>query len=222
MRILALEFSSDARSVAVLGPGPSGPAVRGRAAQAAGRHTHAFALIEQALREAGLEREDIDTLAVGIGPGSYTGIRLAIATAQGWQLARPVRVIPVGSLDVLAAQAHAAGRRGPVTFLLDAQRGEFYAAGLDLREDGPTVTRPLWLARSDEAAALAAGPGALVVEPALQARFPGAHAHVPEAAFLARLAAVRGAAAAVPAEQLEPVYLRPDTFVKAPPPRIVP
>lgn len=222
MRILALEFSSDARSVAVLGPGPAGPAVLGQAAQAAGRHTRAFALIEQALREARLEREDIDLIAVGIGPGSYTGIRLAIATAQGWQLARPVRVLGVGSLDVLAAQAHAAGRRGPATFLLDAQRGEFYAACLDLREEGPHPARPLWLAGAGEASALASAPGTLVVEPTLHARFPGAHVLCPDAAVLARLAAARGPGGAVPAEQLEPVYLRPDTFVKAPPPRLVP
>ena len=44
-------------------------------------------MIEEALREAGLEREQIEVLAVGLGPGSYTGIRVALSLAQGWQLA---------------------------------------------------------------------------------------------------------------------------------------
>ncbi|MFM1770712.1 MAG: tRNA ((37)-N6)-threonylcarbamoyltransferase complex dimerization subunit type 1 TsaB [Verrucomicrobiota bacterium] len=225
MRILALEFSSDARSVAVIEGPPAragAPVVRGRAAQSAGRATRAFALITAALREAGLEREDIDTLAVGLGPGSYTGIRLALAVAQGWQLARPVRVLGVDSVEVLAARAHQEGLRGPVTFLLDAQRGEFYAAQQELAAAGSRVTRPLWLARAEEGAALAAGPGTLVVEPALAARFPGARILEPEAGLLGLRAAARGPGAAGPAEALEPVYLRPDTFVKAPPPRVLP
>ena len=49
--------------------------------------TVAFEMIRSALHEAKLEREQIEVLAIGLGPGSYTGIRIALAIAQGWQLA---------------------------------------------------------------------------------------------------------------------------------------
>ena len=52
-------------------------------------------MIESALAEAKIEREQIEVIAVGLGPGSYTGIRAAISVAQGWQLARGVKLLGV-------------------------------------------------------------------------------------------------------------------------------
>src|SRR4051812_20555157 len=103
MKILALEFSSSQRSVAVVQPGEFHEAL--------GSH-EPFAMIDEALRGAKLEREQIDCIAVGIGPGSYTGIRSAISIAQGWQLARPIKLLGVSSADAIAAQAHAGGATG--------------------------------------------------------------------------------------------------------------
>src|SRR5688572_3278003 len=103
MKILALEFSSEQRSVAIVDEGR----IRSRLHERHNRETRAFQLIEEMLQQNGLEREAIDCLAVGLGPGSYTGIRAAIALAQGWQLARPVKLIGVSSADCLAAQAQA-------------------------------------------------------------------------------------------------------------------
>ena len=71
------------------------------------RTLNAFGLIETALGQAQIEREQIDCLAVGLGPGSYTGIRAAISIAQAWQLARNVRVLGVGSVECFALQAQA-------------------------------------------------------------------------------------------------------------------
>jgi tRNA threonylcarbamoyl adenosine modification protein YeaZ len=101
MKILALEFSSEQRSVAVVENG----AVLGEARENAGKHTQAFGLIEQALAQAGIEREQIDCVAVGLGPGSYMGTRIAIAIAQGWQLARGVKTAGVTNAEALARQA---------------------------------------------------------------------------------------------------------------------
>ena len=67
-------------------------------------------------------------IAVGLGPGSYTGIRAAIAMAQGWQLARGVKLLGVSSAEALAAQAQAENIFGRVNLVIDAQRGEFYLA----------------------------------------------------------------------------------------------
>src|SRR5581483_749566 len=104
MKILALEFSSERRGVAAL---DTESGALGRAEETGGRTV--FGLVEQALASAGLEREQIELLAIGLGPGSYTGIRGALATAQGWQLARRINVVGVSSVDCLAAQAQSAG-----------------------------------------------------------------------------------------------------------------
>src|SRR5262245_46179032 len=105
MKILAIEFSSESRSVAVL----DATNVLGQAAEVSSRSSQAFGLIERALEQAGLDREQIECLALGLGPGSYAGIRSAIALAQGWQMARAVRLLGLNSVDALAAQAQARG-----------------------------------------------------------------------------------------------------------------
>src|SRR5262245_2062320 len=101
MKTLAIEFSTDQRSVAVL----VGEDVRGTAAESSTRDTHAFALIEQALKQAEVKREEIECIAIGTGPGSYTGIRAAIAIAQGWQLARPIQLAGVSTVENLIFEA---------------------------------------------------------------------------------------------------------------------
>src|SRR5439155_24509080 len=103
MKILALEFSSDRRSVAVVANGQ----LCAQAHEARARASNALALVNEALRAAGLEGEQINRLAIGLGPGSYTGIRAAIALAQGWQLARDTAAIGGSTVQGLACQANA-------------------------------------------------------------------------------------------------------------------
>jgi len=215
MRILALEFSSDRRSVAVAVAGT----VRGGAAETGGRESHPFRLIEIALREAGVAREEVQVLAVGLGPGSYNGIRSAIAVAQGWQLARSARLLGASSIACLAAQARASGLTGAVSCVVDAQHGEFYLARYQVAADSIREAASLRLATREEVVARAAAGDALVgpVEPK---GVPGFQQSYPEAAMLAQLAAAREDF--VSGETLEPIYLRAAAFVKAPPPRAIP
>ena len=93
MTILALEFSSPHRSVAVLRADSVVEAV-----ETGGRGTNAFHLIERVLTESGVARGQIEVVVVGLGPGSYTGIRVAVAIAQGWQLARGTSATSGGSI----------------------------------------------------------------------------------------------------------------------------
>jgi tRNA threonylcarbamoyladenosine biosynthesis protein TsaB len=86
MAILALEFSSVRRSVALADA--AGAVLAEAVEESTGRGTSAFGLIEQALSVAQLTREAVAVVAVGLGPGSYTGIRAAIAVAQGWRVRR--------------------------------------------------------------------------------------------------------------------------------------
>ena len=114
MKILALEFSSSQRSVAVVQSAANGhpphaaPSVS-EVIETGGRETRAIGMIEAALRDGGLEREQIDCVAVGLGPGSYAGIRAAIAFAQGWQLACKVKLLGICSVECIAEQAFAHG-----------------------------------------------------------------------------------------------------------------
>ena len=208
MKILAIEFSSDHRSVAVL----DGAQLFAEQTVTEGRDTAAVALIESALGEAAVGRTEIDCIAVGIGPGSYTGIRAAIALTQGWQLARGVKVHGVDSLEALAKGEQAAGRRGEVTLAVDAQRGEVYLARFELGEEGIRTIEPTRLAKRAEQESLRVA-GSTVIGPAVGDAFPSAE-------YVGRLAA--GQSHFVEASTLEPVYLRQVDFVNAPPPREIP
>jgi tRNA threonylcarbamoyl adenosine modification protein YeaZ len=214
MKILAIEFSSERRSVAVCADGE----VRGRAEETGGRTARAFGLVERALKEAKLEREDIECLAIGLGPGSYAGIRSAISLAQGWQVARGVRALGLSTVDCLAAQAQAAKFSGPVNIVIDAQRNEFYFASYELATDTRRTVEPLRLLTWDETS-MRCAQGTTLVWPDLLSRFPGSRVLLPDAATLGLLAASR--ADFVSGDKLEPIYLRETSFVKAPPPRVV-
>jgi tRNA threonylcarbamoyl adenosine modification protein YeaZ len=215
MKILALEFSSRERSVAVLAEG--GQCVT--AMETGGRDVHALELIGRALTEARLEREQIECLAVGLGPGSYTGIRAAIGVAQGWQLALPVKLLGIGSADCLAAQAQERGWFGAVNLAIDAQRNEFYLARYEIGPEKRREIAPLKLASFEEVAAHLKA-GEIVAGPDADKLFAGARALYPGAATVGSLAA--GRTDFVAGEKLEPVYLRETSFVKAPAPRIPP
>ncbi|HEU5395841.1 MAG TPA: tRNA (adenosine(37)-N6)-threonylcarbamoyltransferase complex dimerization subunit type 1 TsaB [Verrucomicrobiae bacterium] len=206
MTILALEFSSPLRSVAVARDG----AVLGEATETGGRNTAAFAMIDRALAQAGIEREAIELIAVGLGPGSYTGIRSAVAIAQGWQLARSVKTIGIGSVQAIAAQAQAQGLVGRVNVVIDAQRNEFYRAAYDLSPEAIREVQPLKIVPASEIESLA--PKETVIGPDA-GRWSG-RVVPPAAAMVARLAAV--SKNYLPADQLEPIYLRETAFVKAP------
>ncbi len=81
--------------------------------------------IDAVLGEAGATPDDLDAIAVSAGPGSFTGLRIGIATAKGLALGGGPPVVAVSSLAALARAAR--GAPGPVAALLDARRGELYA-----------------------------------------------------------------------------------------------
>ena len=218
MWILAFEFSSDRRGVAVVDSRDG--RVAGRAVEQGGRQTHALALAEAALKEAGIEREAIEAITIGIGPGSYTGIRIALATAQGWQLGTGVKTIGVSSVDCLAEQARRDGLRGRVHVVVDAQRGEFYHTVYRVTDVGWTVEEPLRIVSAEQVLASRQPDEALIgPDAAVETKLNGRRV-LPDAAVLGQLAATR--TGFLPAFQIEPIYLRAVSFVKAPPARVIP
>jgi tRNA threonylcarbamoyladenosine biosynthesis protein TsaB len=215
MKILAVEFSSPQRSVAVVqGGAGSPPLLLGRAEETSGHR--ALGLVEEALRRARCEREEIEAIAVGLGPGSYTGIRGAIALAQGWQLGRGVGLIGISSVKCLAAGAGEEKMSGPITFIIDAQRNEFYLARYEIGPGSWRELDGLRLASFSEIQSRA-GRGERLLGPGAAEKFATAQNLFPDAAILGRLACEgRGL---TPGEKLEPIYLRETAFKKAPPPR---
>jgi tRNA threonylcarbamoyl adenosine modification protein YeaZ len=213
MKILALEFSSPQRSVAVVqshsqtseliesGAGASAP----------------LTMIEEVLRNAELERDQIECVAVGLGPGSYTGIRAAIAIAQGWQLARGVKLLDISSAEVIAAQAQAEGVTGRVNVVIDAQREEFYLATYEIGSERYHEFESLRIGTTTEMRECEQS-GELLIGPEATRWFPAGKIIFPRAATLGKLAINRSDFVA--GEKLEPIYLRETKFVKAPPPRI--
>ena len=208
MTILALEFSSERRSVALAREG----AVLAEAVeQSGGRGTSAFALIEKVLLESKVLRGQVEVIAAGLGPGSYTGIRAAIAIAQGWQLATGVKLLGVSSAEAIAAQAQADKTLGRVNVVIDAQRGEFYLATWEISRDGREEVAPLKIVSAAELLSRQSA-GELCLGPEMTPKI------FPRAVMVARLAA--GRTNFLTGESLEPIYLRETSFVKAPPPRL--
>ena len=208
MTLLALEFSSDRRSVALA---RGGVVLAEAVQQTASRATDALGLIEKVLADAKISREEIEVIAVGLGPGSYTGIRAAIAVAQGWQLARGVQLLGVSSMEAMAAQAQAENFFGRVNVVVDAQRGEFYLGTWEICADGRVELVPLKIVAAAEIEALKVAGETCVG--------PGHSGFFPAAAAVARLAAGQGGF--VSGADLRPVYLRETTFLKSAQSRVI-
>jgi tRNA threonylcarbamoyl adenosine modification protein YeaZ len=213
MKILAIDFSSGQRSVAVA----CGKVhVREVIDTSPGKAMKPFAMIESALEAASLTRAEVECIAVGLGPGSYTGIRAGIALAQGWQLATGLKLLGISSSEAIAVQAQSDCVRGAVSVVVDAQRGEFYLATWELTEETVRELEPLRIVGREAIDSINDRP---LIGPEVTKWFPRGHLVHPRAATIAALASTRSDF--IPGEKLEPIYLRETTFVKAPPPRAV-
>ena len=221
MKLLAFETATEACSVAVWIDG----VMRERFEIAPRRHAElALPWAEQLLAEAGIAKSQLDAIAVGRGPGAFTGVRLAIAIAQGIALALDRPVVPVSTLAALAlaSQRPVVGEQ-PTRILaaIDARMGEVYTAAFAREGEevvalsSESVGAPGTVVLPDDASGwfgvgtgFAAGDGLL--QRRLQARLAGVDAAaLPHAADVARLAAAAYARGeSVSPERAEPAYLR--------------
>lgn len=162
-------------------------------------------LIDRVLVRAGAERHDLTAVAVGAGPGPFTGLRVGLVTARTLGYALEIPVYAVCTLDVLAVEASATGAvTGPFTVATDARRKEVYLASYvdGARVSGPEVVRPADAATDR----LVVGRGALLYPEA----FPSSRApEHPSAAVLCDVVVGERFELLDP----EPLYLRrPDTM----------
>src|SRR5690606_8026556 len=160
--------------------------------------------IAEARAAAGVDRRDLTDVAVGVGPGPYTGLRVGVVTARTLAVVLGVRLHGVCTLDVIAAQARRDGVTGPLVVATDARRREVYWARYDgdgHRATGPAVDRPAELAGRLPPGLPVVGRGAQLYPDLL----PPADGPVdPDAAVLADLVVGQ----AVPELAAEPLYLR--------------
>jgi tRNA threonylcarbamoyladenosine biosynthesis protein TsaB len=131
MNLLAIETSTECCSVALSCNGE----IISRSEVAQRRHAELLLpMCDEVLVEAGVFRRQLDAIAVGRGPGAFTGVRLAISAAQGMALALDLPVIPVSSLAALALDAPVDSRM--ILAVIDARMGEIYAGAFRRRDDG--------------------------------------------------------------------------------------
>jgi len=199
--VVGIETSTPHTSVAIGGDSGilAAMSVAGRTRQEA-----AAPALEQLLRWSGTELDKVGGVAVGVGPGLFTGLRVGVETAKTLAQVLSVPIVGISSLDVLAfAVRHTPGRIGAV---IDGRRGEVFWSRYEtmpggiLRETEPAVTAPDHLIADLQAVpgdVLLVGDGAILYRHEIERELGGrvefasaTHAH-PQAAQLVELAAPR-------------------------------
>ncbi|WP_243039201.1 tRNA (adenosine(37)-N6)-threonylcarbamoyltransferase complex dimerization subunit type 1 TsaB [Dyella sedimenti] len=216
MNLLAIETATEACSVALV----HGDEVIARSEVAPRRHAElVLPMADALLAEAGLGRHALDAIAVGRGPGAFTGVRLGISLAQGMALALDLPVITVSSLAALALEAPE--DEAAILAVIDARMGEIYAASYRRDDNGGLVAldeervcTPGALPLPSAAAWHVVGTGWTTYADVLRGRLTGEllgaeGERYPQARHVAELAAREFRAGRVLApEQALPVYLR--------------
>ncbi len=219
MKILAIDTATEACSAALWIDGDT----IARHELAPRRHTELLLpMVDAVLDEAGLAVTALDAIAFGRGPGSFTGVRIATATAQGLAWAAGLPAVPVSTLAAIAQAAIDERGAEAVACALDARMGEVYwaayrrdEAGLAALDGAEQVLPPGRVPRLEDPAGWhGAGSGWRACGDALIERLGAAPGSIdpealPDAATIARLAVVAfGRGECVPPEQALPVYLR--------------
>ena len=216
--LLAFDTATPYVTVALHGGDPDGEhgVVAERRSEQRMKHGELLApLIDAVLTDVGIVRQDLTAIAVGVGPGPYTGLRVGLVTARTLAYVLELPVYGVCSLDVVALEAALGPSPMGRDFVVatDARRKEVYLASYDdqgRRLDGPDVVRPAEAATEQPVA----GEGALLYPDAFpDAREPA----LPGAGWLARAVAEELAELRDP----EPLYLRrPDAIAPGAPKRV--
>ncbi|MGH8981655.1 MAG: tRNA (adenosine(37)-N6)-threonylcarbamoyltransferase complex dimerization subunit type 1 TsaB [Acidimicrobiales bacterium] len=180
------------------------------------RHAEVLApAVGHLLEQAEASLADVEVVAVDVGPGLFTGLRVGVATAQGLAQGLGIGVIGVTSVAVLAREAYDAGWQGDVEVVVDARRKEVFAARYAGRTD--EVEPPARRTPAALAASLSADADRLLVVGTGAQRYPDAFAHLhvaaitaPSPAALVAVAVDRLCAGREPVapSALRPVYLR--------------
>jgi tRNA threonylcarbamoyladenosine biosynthesis protein TsaB len=211
LKLLAFDTSTETLSVAV-SAGAGAPLLEHTAAGGAQASAALIPAIEELLARAGLALSQLDAIAFGRGPGSFTGLRTAAAVAQGLGFGAGLPVLAIDTLLAVAEEAHATSGATRVVAMLDARMDEVYFAAYEREGAGWIVRQPPALGRPEDAPV---PPGWTIAGNVLDlhgARLPADNprtAALPTARALLRLAPLELASGAghAPAQAL-PLYIR--------------
>ncbi len=209
--ILAIDTALDATSVCVLGRGDTVPVAAETLPMRAGHAEALLPMVDRIVsRHGGFEA--VERVAVTIGPGSFTGIRIGVAAARAIGLACDVPVVGVSSLAALAAPAIAGGRLLPVIAAIDARHGNVYVQSFGF--GGATLLGPVLMSAANAARAFGRGPLRLVGSGAAAIAAEASPLGIgtdldldnplPDIAFVARLGFLADPGTALP----RPLYLK--------------
>ena len=218
MNILALDTSMDACSAAVLRESGGATTLVMREERMARGHAETLMpMLAELMDEAKLSFDELDLIAATLGPGSFTGVRIAIAAARGLALATNAKLWGTDSLTVMAQSVLAndkADRAGaPFAISVDAHRGMLYLGIFD--SDGAQLDGPLLVSPDDAAARLpknlhvAFGSGAAILAEAASNRKMQIEASLPDLQPSAANLAVLALQSRAILPTLRPLYLRP-------------
>lgn len=144
MRILGFDTATAATTVALLETDPEHALEQRDDPPPGARPGHAsqlLPLVQRLFDQAGVGWAEIDRIAVGIGPGTFTGLRIGLATAQALAASSDTPLVGVSTLAALAAAAHDTEPDATTLAVIDARRGEAFAATL-LPGSGPAGPLP--------------------------------------------------------------------------------
>jgi tRNA threonylcarbamoyladenosine biosynthesis protein TsaB len=216
MRLIAIETATPASSVA-LGDGRT-PVASASQVDRRGHAAFVVSALDFLFDQAGWRPSDIDAIAIDVGPGLYTGIRVGLATAQGLAATLGVPLVPVTSLDAIALEA--ATRHRHIWSIVDVRRGEFAVASYQpvpggvVRDGVPRIVRPdhlRALLESDSQNALVVGDWEALHESVLRGlhRVKSGRPRYPSAEAVLGLAVGPADRGDFPApEDVRPAYLR--------------
>ncbi|HEY5039533.1 MAG TPA: tRNA (adenosine(37)-N6)-threonylcarbamoyltransferase complex dimerization subunit type 1 TsaB [bacterium] len=178
--------------------------------------------LETLLKQRDLKVEDLAAVAVSTGPGSFTGIRVGLATAEGICMPSNLLVFGISTLEGLAENLRAGELQGEALCLIDAQRGECFVGHYEINKEEVVELNPPQIMGFEKFPSLLkgkawmVGPGALKYEKEIreglgtQGMFAFNSLHQPKAMSIARLAYRKWQAGLRPnLNELKPLYLRP-------------
>lgn len=226
--VLAVDTSTDMLACAVCRVGADGSV----SVLASGDHmcrrranVELVSTVQRVLADAGLSMEDVDAVLTGRGPGSFTGVRIGVATAKGLACGAGLPLFGASALDAMAWAAWGAGVRGQLAVAGDAMRGEVYPGIYRLDEAGAHRTFPtetvvkadacvsVWAARPDAAELTLTGNGLAKYRARFEAAgltsFSPEEAWYPTGEGLVRAAVEAGALAGPAAQSGDPALVLP-------------
>lgn len=231
MRVIALDTTTRGGSVALVN---DDRVIEERAGDVARSHAEQLpSEIVDLVRTHGVALRDVDLFGVAIGPGSFTGLRIGIATVQGLAVVRRRRIVGVSALEALAHTQRVDNSPGTlIAAWMDAHRGDVFAAVYRVRQsppfsadrleevEGPSVGDPVstlarWTVELGIRPALFVGDGATLYEDAIRRAADDAQVapHPLLAGTIGRLAVARAVEARDPAD-VRPLYVRrPDAEI---------